>query len=86
MHYAALGKSGNCIKYLTQKGIPVNITDAKGNTALHIAVLEKDIDIVKILCQLGIKVNIENDEGLTALDISESLRLNSIQSLLRRYK
>ena len=86
MHYAALGKSGACIKYLIKKGLPVNITDSQGNTALHIAAIEQDAEIIKVLCQNNGKVTIQNDSGLTPIDIAESLRNSSLRLLLQRYK
>ena len=86
MHYAALGKSGACIKYLIRKGLPVGITDSKGSTALHVAIIEQDPEIARVLLENGAQTKIQNEMGLSPLDIAESLRNVPLQSLLRRYK
>jgi FOG: Ankyrin repeat len=86
LHYAALGKSGACIKYLLKHELPINIQDAKGTTPLHIAIIEQDFDIAKVLLENGAQVLLKNEMGLTPYDIAESLRARNLQNLLRRYK
>lgn len=49
--YAVLYKHPECVKVLLNHGAKTNVTDARGNTALHIAVTNKDVEIVKMLLE-----------------------------------
>jgi ankyrin repeat protein len=66
--------------------LPVNITDANGNTALHISVSQSDLETSKTLCKLGAKADLKNNDGLSPIDTAESLRNSEMRNLLKRHK
>ncbi|MCT4625090.1 MAG: ankyrin repeat domain-containing protein, partial [Schleiferiaceae bacterium] len=48
----------------------INLSDYKGNTALHYAVENGEIEIVKFLVSQGAEPSITNNKGKTALDLA----------------
>jgi len=76
------------IKFLIEQGANVNLTDERGNTALHyvasrfIVDIKLQITISQILVENGIDINIKNSKGETALDLAKENNYEEIISLL----
>jgi ankyrin repeat protein len=86
LHYAAAGKSLDCLKYLLSKGLFVDFTDRSDSTALHTAVIQSDYDSVRALCEAGARIDLKNDNFLSPLDIAESMRDPKMISCLNQFK
>ena len=58
------------IEFLLGKGMDLNSTNNKGNTALHFAVIKGQDDTVEFHLGQGINRNERNSFGKTALDVT----------------
>jgi hypothetical protein len=75
------------VRYLVEKGVPVNIQIPDGPTLLMFAAQEGNVDIVKILLRYGAKVNIviqKQGFNFTALSYARSNGHEEVVSLLRQ--
>lgn len=66
---AGFQKNADLMKAYIAKGIDVNITDEKGETALHCACHYGDTEIVELLITHGANVNVATQSGTTPLMI-----------------
>ncbi|XP_022307637.2 uncharacterized protein LOC111113633 isoform X1 [Crassostrea virginica] len=66
-------------------GVPVNIQNTDGDTALHLAVRGGLLDSVEALLQSGADIGIRNKMGMTALDDADPKR-EDIMTMLNTFK
>ncbi len=81
---AAVYRNNNDIaKMLLDSGADVNITDAKGTTALHYAIKFKNADLIKVLVNNGADINLKDNKGLSPLDYAKIDNNKNIVELLK---
>nr|CAH7723332.1 unnamed protein product [Callosobruchus chinensis] len=66
----AHGEPLEIIEYVRRRNVNVNVTDARGNTAVFYAISCCKISSLKTLVNFGANLNAVNDEGLTPLNMS----------------
>lgn len=60
------GRTGELVAHI-EAGIPVNLTNSRGDTLLILAAYRQNVDTVEALLQLGADTSRINDNGQTAL-------------------
>lgn len=67
---------------LANHGVPVNVQDVNGDTALHVAVRKNKLDIVEALVQCGADLSLRNKMGQTPVEEAEG----TIRAFLRTFE
>ncbi|WP_240333907.1 ankyrin repeat domain-containing protein [Rothia sp. ZJ932] len=63
----ARGNKPVALKSLLEQGVPVDLTNAKGDTLLILAAYHENIETVQLLIEEGADLDRMNDRGQTAL-------------------
>ena len=84
LHHTALAGKPAVIRWLVEKGLPLNGADEVGCTPLHLAVLKESRRAVQALLSLHADVNVRDKQGETALDVASDC-FPKLASLLRRH-
>jgi ankyrin repeat protein len=82
LHYAVYYNQIDAVKFLSEKGANVNITDAQGYTPLLFALEYNNKDIINVLVDSGANMNILNNRGDTPLSYALHYRYFNILELL----
>lgn len=64
LHYTS---NDEMVQFLLRVGVPLDVVDARGRTALHGAAGSRFISIVKLLIENSAKIDIEDNKGWTPL-------------------
>ena len=83
IHWACYSSSYECVEFLLNKNVEINIQDKKGNTPLHMAVMCGITKIVRILLQKGALTNIKNKEGETPIELALRKKRLEIYNILK---
>lgn len=67
---------------LASHGVPINVQDANGDSALHLAVRKNKLEIVEALVQCGADLTLRNKLGQTPVEEAEG----SIRAFLRTFE
>ena len=67
LHYAAMSKNENSLRYFSRFGLDINITDYKGRAPLHIATKINSVTNVQYLISINADVNSVTRKGRNAL-------------------
>jgi hypothetical protein len=84
LHIAAYYNQSDIVNLLIKKGVNINLTDSKGNTALQYACAKKNIDIINILIDNNIDLSIKDIHGNTVLDNALDSGDKDIIALLKK--
>ncbi len=83
LHFAAVAKHDDIVRFLLSKGADINLTDAHGDTALGGAAIGGDPAITQLLLDAGSDIEHKGDDGLTPLMLAAGAnRPESIRVLL----
>lgn len=69
---------------LLRGGVPPDVADGSGNTALLYAALHGHLELVELLIAYGAEVNVENDYGHTPVFVAASRGYTRIVEVLLR--
>ena len=83
LHWACFMSAFECINFLLNKKVGINIKDVDGNTPLHLAVIGGVSKIVRLLLQKGAITNIKNNKRLTPLQLAHEKKRIEIGNILR---
>ena len=83
LHWACYSSSYECVEFLLNKDVKINIQDKKGNTPLHMAVMCGITKIVRLLLQKGALTNIKNEEGETPIELALKKKRLEIYNILK---
>ena len=83
--YLEAARTGNndALQKLLAQGVPINVRDDAGNTALMVAVRNRRELIVRSLLAMGADTRLTNDDGMTALQLANQLGLANMAQLLQ---
>ncbi len=83
--YLEAARTGNndALQKLLAQGVPINVRDDAGNTALMVAVRNRRELIVRALLVMGADTRLTNDDGMTALQLANQLGLANMVQLLQ---
>jgi uncharacterized protein len=70
LHFAMISGDPSIAKFLIEKGAPIDITDANGESPIFWAVRYDNIDAAKALIGKRARIDHRNDDGYTALDLA----------------
>lgn len=70
------------LELLLKRGVPKNVRNTNGDTALHIAAFWGNVKGVEVLLQAGLNPEEKNSQGLTAADIAKKENRKNISALL----
>jgi len=70
-------------KMLLDLGANANISDPKGNTALHFATRLNNKEIIKLLMDYGADVNFKDSKGFSPIDYAMQTKNKDILNLLK---
>ena len=75
------------VRYIVEKGYPINVRSDQKETALHAAVYYSRKEVVKYLVEHGIDINAYGvgDKELTALDVAKRNEFNGIAKYLEQH-
>lgn len=74
------------VKLLLNLGVPINVPDTGGWTALHAAVDSGHLDVTEFLLANGSRVNTGTDDGTTCLHLAAQRGFVEIAKLLSKYE
>ncbi len=83
LHWACFMSAFECINFLLNKKVGINIKDIDGNTPLHLAVIGGVSKIVRLLLQKGAVTNIKNNKMLTPLQLAIDKKRIEISNILK---
>ncbi len=70
---------------LLDRGVPVDVRDAQGNTALMVACRNCQLEVVRMLLERGADVNAKNSYSRRAMDVASDWGYPTIIELLRAH-
>jgi hypothetical protein len=73
-------------RLLVESGANVNVSDARGNTALHYAASRGDAELVRLLLESGADPLAANEAGETPADLAERLGHAQVAQLIREWR
>ena len=83
LHWATFMSAYECVLFLLNKKVKINIQDKDGNTPLHLAVIGGVSKTVRLLLQKGASNNIENKKGETPMQLAQSKNRIEIYNILK---
>lgn len=73
------------VRFILQNGAQVDVTDAKGKTALFYAVEQKDLPAIDLLLTAGANINHKNNAGETAIFLpAKEGNIEMVKALLQK--
>lgn len=86
LNYAMELKANSAVALLLEYGVPIDLKDSHGQTALHIAVNSNNIEGVKLILLFHPDIYIKNSSGLTPIDLALTNDKIEIFNLLINYE
>lgn len=81
-HAAAWDGKVDAVKEMLKDGVPVNVTNGQGYTALHQAAQCNRTDVVECLLRAGASINQQDESGDTPLHLAVRNKSSEVTELL----
>ncbi|KAJ8871765.1 hypothetical protein PR048_028105 [Dryococelus australis] len=82
LHYASQRGNIQAVKFLSQKGVDINIQDNGGRTPLHLAAAHGRTKVVKYLVERNV-LDLQDNNGKTAMDLAHAERYEDVITFLK---